>query len=249
MKIDKINDMQVICELTEDELSTMDLHINTLMDDAEKSTAFLNALIDVALEHTNMLKIKEQAYLDLSVDKDKKKIRVLINGIGANIFHEDFLGELAALLQGIGGIMEEDTTDDEDIDEEDSSVEVPDIEEIPEYMDERYYEYKTNLKQLADEIKYSGFVSIEFKTLDEITNTLKKYNKEFNGESKLLKRDNRYILLLTFSNQQKIEYNNMMFSISDFVNMIDITPVRKAYMDEHYEVIIAKDAYNKMLHL
>ena len=31
--------------------------------------------------------------------------------------------------------------------------------------------------------------------------------------------------------------------------MIDITPVRKAYMDEHYEVIIAKDAYNKMLHL
>lgn len=249
MKIDKINDMQVVCELTEDELSTMDLHINTLMDDAEKSTAFLNALIDVALEHTNMLKIKEQAYLDLSVDKEKKKIKVMIHGMEANMFPEAFLGELAALLQGIGGIMEEDITDDEDIDEEDSSVEVPDIEEIPEYMDERYYEYKTNLKQLADEIKYSGFVSIEFKTLDEITNTLKKYNKEFNGESKLLKRDNRYILLLTFSNQQKIEYNNMMFSISDFVNMIDITPVRKAYMDEHYEVIIAKDAYNKMLHL
>lgn len=249
MKIDKINDMQVVCELTEDELSTMDLHINTLMDDAEKSTAFLNALIDVALEHTNMLKIKEQAYLDLSVDKEKKKIKVMIHGMETNMFPEAFLGELAALLQGIGGIMEEDTTDDEDIDEEDSSVEVPDIEEIPEYMDERYYEYKTNLKHLADEIKYSGFVSIEFKTLDEITNTLKKYNKEFNGESKLLKRDNRYILLLTFSNQQKIEYNNMMFSISDFVNMIDITPVRKAYMDEHYEVIIAKDAYNKMLHL
>ena len=249
MKIDKINDMQVVCELTEDELSTMDLHINTLMDDAEKSTAFLNALIDVALEHTNMLEIKEQAYLDLSVDKEKKKIKVMIHGMEANMFPEAFLGELAALLQGIGGIMEEDTTDDEDIDEEDSSVEVPDIEEIPEYMDERYYEYKTNLKHLADEIKYSGFVSIEFKTLDEITNTLKKYNKEFNGESKLLKRDNRYILLLTFSNQQKIEYNNMMFSISDFVNMIDITPVRKAYMDEHYEVIIAKDAYNKMLHL
>ena len=249
MKIDKINDMQVVCELTEDELSTMDLHINTLMDDAEKSTAFLNALIDVALGHTNMLKIKEQAYLDLSVDKEKKKIKVMIHGMEANMFPEAFLGELAALLQGIGGIMEDDTTDDEDIDEEDSSVEVPDIEEIPEYMDERYYEYKTNLKQLADEIKYSGFVSIEFKTLDEITNTLKKYNKEFNGESKLLKRDNRYILLLTFSNQQKIKYNNMMFSISDFVNMIDITPVRKAYMDEHYEVIIAKDAYNKMLHL
>ena len=72
MKIDKINDMQVVCELTEDELSTMDLHINTLMDDAEKSTAFLNALIDVALEHTNMLKIKEQAYLDLSVDMKKE---------------------------------------------------------------------------------------------------------------------------------------------------------------------------------
>ena len=249
MKIDKINDMQVVCELTEDELSTMDLHINTLMDDAEKSTAFLNALIDVALEHTNMLNIKEQAYLDLSVDKEKKKIKVMIHGMEANMFPEAFLGELAALLQGIGGILEDDTTDDEDIDEEDSSVEVPDVEEIPEYIDERYYEYKTNLKQLADEIKYYGFVSIEFKTIDEITNTLKKYNKEFNGESKLLKRDNRYILLLTFSNQQKIEYNNMMFSISDFVNMIDITPVRKAYMDEHYEVIIAKDAYNKMLHL
>lgn len=249
MKINKINDMQVVCELTEDELSTMDLHINTLMDDAEKSTAFLNALIDVALEHTNMLKIKEQAYLDLSVDKEKKKIKVMIHGMEANMFPEAFLGELAALLQGIGGIMEEDTTDDEDIDEEDTSVEVPDIEEIPEYMDERYYEYKTNLKQLADEIKYSGFVSIEFKTLDEITNTLKKYNKIFNGESKLLKRDNRYILLLTFSNQQKIEYNNMMFSISDFVDMTDITHAKKAYMDEHYEIIIAKEAFNKMLHL
>lgn len=253
MKIDKINDMQVICELTEDELSTMDLHINTLMDDAEKSTAFLNALIDVALEHTNMLKIKEQAYLDLSVDKDKKKIRVLINGIGANIFHEDFLGELAALLQGIGGIMEEEITDEEDIDEEDieedSNVDESDVDAMLEYVNEQYYAYKTNLKQMAAEIKYTGHVCIEFKTLDEITNTLKKYNKEFTGESELLKKDKHYILLLTFTGKQKSEYDNLMFSIADFVDMIDITHAKKAYMDEHYEMIIAKEAFNKMLHL
>lgn len=247
MKIDKINDMQVVCELTEDELSTMDLHINTLMDDAEKSTAFLNALIDVALEHTNMLKIKEQAYLDLSVDKDKKKLRVLINGIGANIFHEDFLGELAALLQGIGGIMEEEITDEEDIDEED--IDESDVDAMLEYVNEQYYAYRTNLKQMAAEIKYTGHVCIEFKTLDEITNTLKKYNKEFTGESELLKKDKHYILLLTFNDKQKSEYDNLMFSIADFVDMIDITHAKKAYMDEHYEIIIAKEAFNKMLHL
>jgi hypothetical protein len=248
MKIDKINDMQVVCELTEDELSTMDLHINTLMDDAEKSTAFMNALIDVALEHTNMLNIKEQAYLDLSVDNDKKKIKVLINGMGANIFHEDFLGELAALLQGIGGIMEE-ITDEEDIDEEDSKEDESEADAMLEYMDEQYYTYKTNLKQMAAEIKYTGHVCIEFKTLDEITKTLKKYNKEFTGESELLKNDKHYILLLTFTDKQRSEYNNLIFSIADFVDMIDITHAKKAYMDEHYEVIIAKEAFNKMLHL
>lgn len=249
MKIDKINDMQVVCELTEEELSTMNLHINTLMDDAEKSTAFLNALIDVALEHTNMMKLKEQAYLDLSVDKDKKKIKILINGLGTNIFHEEFLGELAALLQGIGGIMKEDIIDEEDIDEEDSGVDESDTDVMPEYIDEQYYTYKTNLKQMADEIKYSGYVYIEFKTLDEITTTLKGYNKAFTGESELLKKDKHYILLLTFRDSQKTEYNNLMFSIADFVDMIDITPARKGYMDEHYEVIIAEEAFNKMLYL
>lgn len=247
MKIDKINDMQVVCELSEEELSTMDLHINTLMDDTEKSTAFLNALIDVALERTNMLKIKEQAYLDLSVDKDKMNIKVLINAIRTTMIPEEFLDELAALLQGIGERMEED-----DVEEEESEANEnldDDMDEIPEYRNEQYYTYKSNLEQMADKIKYSGHVSIEFKSLDEITDTLKKYNKKFIGESELLKKDNRYLLILTFTEELKSEYDKLAFSIADFVKMTDISKIRKSYMEEHYKTIIKKDAFNKLLYL
>ena len=244
MKIDKINDMQVVCELSEEELNTMDLHMNTFMDDKEKSSSFLNALVDVALEHTNMLKIKEQAYLNLSVDKEKKKIKVLINAIGETMLPDELYDEIASLLQSLG-IEEPFLDEEEDEFEEDDS----DIDELTEYRDDQYYAYRSNLEQMADKIKYSGYASIEFKSLDEITTTLKKYNKEFCGESEQFKKDNRYILVLTFSEKLRTEYDNLIMSLADFVKMKDIPATRKAYLKEHYETIIAKDAFNKMLHL
>ena len=253
MKINKLNDEQIVCELSETELNSMDLYINTLMDDKEKSKAFINALIDVALEHSNMINEKRRAIMDLSYDKNKKKLIAFIDTSVDTLMPEDIINEMVALLEDIESKQYTDDLNETDSELTNSEEGEDDEEEDDDeenksflYENEDYLTYKRNLEKIASSVDYSGFVYMVFKTIDEISETLKQYKNSFGGKSLLLKKDNKYLLVLSFGENSEKECNEFAYAISDFSKPENTTLARIAYMKEHYEIIIKEDAFQKL---
>lgn len=245
MKISKVSDKKVTCELTEEELNSMDLWINTLMDDEEKTGAFMNALLDVAAERTNLVYLKEVSFIDFFFDDKKKMVMVNINSIDNQSMPFDITDRLESLLQYDSDMDEP----GEDQNSEGDRNESEEDEYILDYNEEDYLKYRSSLEKMADKAEYTGIVYMKFSTLDEIGTVIRNYNKTFQGESILLKKDRNYFFILSFNEDSKEEYEKMIFVFADFVAIENIQSVRKAYMEEHYETIVKEDAFNKLKQL
>lgn len=222
MKIYKVNDNQIMCKVSMDELNKIGITQKDLNDGTENSSAFFSALIDSSLE---VVKAPESIGVETMMFKYNESTKIFdiaMNTVEYDDFDED----------------EEDEDEDETIDEEE-------YEEDQSFVD-KYENYKTNIKKVLEETKEENpILMVQKNTLDEIIDITKLISVE-HVESFVYKYNQKYYLFIPKKQFNKMENLSIILQLADYTDFDYISEITLTRIKEFGEVIVKEQAIDKL---
>jgi len=222
MFIEKLNDVEIICKFTHNEFYAMGF-TNNFIEEIRASQSFVEALMDFALEETNINKKKIGSTLNIEIDHEKKLVIATID-FGFGDFLKHFFGREFDDELGIGK--------DYNIDHS-----------------KEYQNYKMKMREFLDpssireeKLKKDRLYVIKRKDIDDIINLTSLFGDTFPETSSLYRQGNQYKLV--FGMNEHVD--KVLLALADFGQVETITGSRLAYIMEHNEAIIKEDAFNKL---
>lgn len=221
MKIYKVNDNQIMCNVSMDELDKIGITQKDLNDGTENSSAFFSALIDSSLE---VVKAPESIGVETMMFKYNESTKIF--DIAMNIVeYDDFDEEY------------EEDDDDEIIDE-------GEYEEDQNFVD-KYENYKTNIKKVLEETKEENpILMVQKNTLDEIIDITKLISVE-HVESFVYKYNQKYYLFIPKKQFNKMENLSIILQLADYTDFDYISEITLTRIKEFGEVIVKEQAIDK----
>ena len=222
MKIYKVNDNQIMCNVSMDELDKIGITQKDLNDGTENSSAFFSALIDSSLE---VVKAPESIGVETMMFKYNESTKIF--DIAMNIVeYDDFDEEY------------EEDDDDEIIDE-------GEYEEDQNFVD-KYENYKTNIKKVLEETKEENpILMVQKNTLDEIIDITKLISVE-HVESFVYKYNQKYYLFIPKKQFNKMENLSIILQLADYTDFDYISEITLTRIKEFGEVIVKEQAIDKL---
>lgn len=222
MKIYKVNDNQIMCNVSMDELDKIGITQKDLNDGTENSSAFFSALIDSSLE---VVKAPESIGVETMMFKYNESTKIF--DIAMNIVeYDDFDEEY------------EEDDDDEIIDE-------GEYEEDQNFVD-KYENYKTNIKKVLEETKEENpILMVQKNTLDEIIDITKLISVE-HVESFVYKYNQKYYLFISKKQFNKMENLSIILQLADYTDFDYISEITLTRIKEFGEVIVKEQAIDKL---
>ncbi len=232
MKIEKVNDYQIRCTLTREDLASRKLKISELAYGTKKAKDLFRDMM-------------EMAHCEYGFEADN--IPLMIEAIPMN-------SECIVLI--ITKVEDPDELDtrfskfapgvhDDDYDEED---EFEGEEEDETGLSDLFNRFKDALEKKSQElsgseIKLEG-MAFSFSSMADISTVAKSLRDFYSDESKLYqnKESGEYLLILKRSKMDMIDFVKACNLASEFGGPIKSGKLGEAYLEEHYEVICAKDA-------
>lgn len=222
MKIYKVNDNQIMCNVSIDELNKIGITQKDLNDGTENSSAFFSALIDSSLE---VVKASDSIGVETMIFKYNESTKIF--DIAMNIVeYDDFDEEY------------EEDDDDEIIDE-------GEYEEDQNFVD-KYENYKTNIKKVLEETKEENpILMVRKNTLDEIVDITKLISVE-HVESFVYKYNQKYYLFIPKKQFNKMENLSIILQLADYTDFDYISEIALTRIKEFGEVIVKEQAIDKL---
>ena len=232
MKIEKVNDYQIRCTLTREDLASRKLKISELAYGTKKAKDLFRDMM-------------EMAHCDYGFEADN--IPLMIEAIPMN-------SECIVLI--ITKVEDPDELDtrfskfapgvhDDDYDEED---EFEGEEEDETGLSDLFNRFKDALEKKSQElsgseIKLEG-MAFSFSSMADISTVAKSLRDFYSDESKLYqnKESGEYLLILKRSKMDMIDFVKACNLASEFGGPIKSGKLGESYLEEHYEVICQKDA-------
>lgn len=222
MKIYKVNDNQIMCNVSMNELNKIGITQKDLNDGTENSSAFFSALIDSSLE---VVKASDSIGVETMIFKYNESTKIF--DIAMNIVeYDDFDEEY------------EEDDDDEIIDE-------GEYEEDQNFVD-KYENYKANIKKVLEETKEENpILMIQKNTLDEIVDITKLISVE-HVESFVYKYNQKYYLFIPKKQFNKMENLSIILQLADYTDFDYISEIALTRIKEFGEVIVKEQAIDKL---
>ena len=232
MKIEKVNDYQIRCTLTREDLASRKLKISELAYGTKKAKDLFRDMMEMA---------------DCEYGFEADNIPLMIEAIPMN-------SECIVLI--ITKVEDPDELDtrfskfapgvhDDDYDEED---EFEGEEEDETGLSDLFNRFKDALEKKSQElsgseIKLEG-MAFSFSSMADISTVAKSLRDFYSDESKLYqnKESGEYLLILKRSKMDMIDFVKACNLASEFGGPIKSGKLGESYLEEHYEVICQKDA-------
>lgn len=253
MKIEKINDNQIRCTLTREDLEDRDITISELAYGSMKIKELFQDMMrqandDFGFDVSNIPLMVEATPIPSdgivlvitkvpNQDEDGHHYPSLFS----NGFPEELKEKIKESLYAHFG---------------DAGVELDDFDEIIEdslddYDDETPLDEESSLDKDNNQPKleeYSVHLLSSYDDLNVLIDLAGILNDEFSGESSLYKSplDGRYYLNVLFTSKDEFFVARARGLISEYGRTEDVTAFKPAYLNEHYEVIIADHAVEKL---
>lgn len=228
MKIEKVNDSQIRCTLTREDLASREIKISELAYGTKKAKSLFKDMMDMAsseygFEADNIpLMIEaipvnsECIVLIITKVEDPEELDTRFSKFSPQIHEED----------------EESNSSDDD-----SSI-----------LDlfEKFHNTATAAAPKAESnpIADSATYAFSFETMNEIINVAKKVNAEFAGSASLYKEGeaSSYLLILHKEKMDVADFVKVCNLCSEFSQGKASRRMTEAYIKEHFECIIAENA-------
>lgn len=232
MKIEKVNDYQIRCTLTREDLASRKLKISELAYGTKKAKDLFRDMM-------------EMAHFEYGFEADN--IPLMIEAIPMN-------SECIVLI--ITKVEDPDELDtrfskfapgvhDDDYDEEEDELEEENDETG---LSDLFNRFKDALEKKSQElsgteIKLEG-MAFSFSSMADISTVAKSLRDFYSDESKLYrnKETGEYLLILKRSKMDMIDFVKACNLASEFGGPIKNGRLGESYLEEHFEVICAKDA-------
>ena len=272
MKIEKINDNQIKCTLTRDDLADRQLKLSELAYGTEKAKnlfrdLMLQAQEEYGFEANNMPLMIE------AIPTSAESIVLIVTKV-------DNPEELDARFSKFAPLLDPDAEEEEDDDEKASpfSNNLPGADDILELFQklcdskikqftdkanapDKAQETESELDSKTEENKQTEPVTkskkekplklirqFQFSTLDSVIEASKGLNGFYTGKNTLYKENSqKYTLILHQENIVPEDFNRICNILSEYGTGKASSTSREAYLQEHAEVIIAEQALQQLL--
>lgn len=241
MKIEKLNENQIRCTLTKEDLASRQLKISELAYGTEKAKNLFRDMM-------------RQANYEFGFEAED--IPLMIEAVPLNadclvliITKVEDPEELDTRFSRFAPSVHEDTDYEEDVDSMNSSEEVLDLFHKIEEQDEAS-------GQLAEVPKASADAQLpirlfRFSSLHPLLTLSTGLQLSFAGTSILYKdrKNEQYLLLLAPTAEDLQEFNKLCNRLSEYGTVLRVLPTTEAYLAEHCEEIIEEDALKTLANL
>lgn len=254
MKIEKINDNQIRCTLTSDDLAKRQIRISELAYGTEKAKNLFRDMM-------------QQAHYQFGFDADNiplmiEAIPVSPDSIVLIITKVEDPEELDTRFSKFAPLNDS----AQDVPEEPHAVGADDILDLfkricdlKKSAQERKKEAEESSDQEAKANDSEKVVSpavdlirlYEFPDLDAVISAVSVLNHFYNGENSLYKdeKQNSYLLVLHQSGHTPEEFNKVCNVLSEYAGGSTYSVASEAYLQEHKDTIIAKNAVQQLSEL
>ncbi len=243
MKIEKINDNQIRCTLTREDLARRELKISELVYGSEKAKTLFRDMMkqanyefgfeadDIPLMIEAIPMSAESIVLIITKVEDPEELNPRLARFAPSATDEEEesaneADEIMDLFQRIQDASEQ--ADSEDTD--------PQFQEPPAAQDE----INNDTPELSR--------VFSFKNLTDVMDVARVTGAYFHGENALYKTDDDdgYLLVVTLGNQNKTHFSKLCNILSEYGRLRRDLSSSKAFLEEHYSPLIPSNALARL---
>ncbi len=237
MKIEKVNDSQIRCTLTREDLASRKIKISELAYGTQKAKALFRDMM-------------EMANFEYGFEADN--IPLMIEAIPMNsecivliITKVEDPDELDTRFSKFApGVHSDEDDEDSDITSESDYTESGDETGLSELFNKFKDALEKKSQELSSaEIKLDG-MAFAFDKISDVAKVARSLNSFYCDESKLYsnKENGTYLLVLKRDKMDMIDFVKACNLASEFGGPLKGTHLGEAYIEEHYEIICSADA-------
>ncbi len=263
MKIEKVNDHQIRCTLTREDLADRELKLSELAYGTEKAKDLFRDMMQQAAYEFGfeaediplmieaiplnsdcivliITKVEDPEELDTrfskfapSVHEDSEIVDEVLDSITEGA--DDIL-DLFKKIQNKHGLIKESHA------ENTSPADSPALDEIADSS------FKKALQKKLDKTSSENLIRMcSFRSLHEVLKLAHILSGYYEGRNSLYKaKDDSYILVITKSGHSPAEFNKICNILSEYGTPLKSLPASEAYMEEHYEPILKDSALQSL---
>ena len=256
MKIEKVNDHQIRCTLTRDDLAKRDLKISELAYGTDKAKELFQDMM-------------QQANLEYGFDAEDTPLMIEAIPINSEcivliITKVEDPDELDTRFSNFAPSVHEEEDEDEEYDEDYEEYDEDEDEDVmglfkrlqhsnmPDFMDtsmspsqdSKKVKEKTGGSRKSDVPSRKGSRIFSFDSLHEVTKFAAIVSRKFNGINTLYKDEarNRYYLILHQGDLDKTLFDNICSLLTEYGKTEIGSTADEHYLAEHYSIVIRDSA-------
>ncbi len=236
MKIEKVNENQIRCTLTREDLASRELKISELAYGSEKAKTLFRDMM-------------QQANFEFGFEAED--IPLMIEAIPLNaecivliITKVEDPEELDTRFSRFAPSVTEDD-DEDDYDMDDSSDEIADLFRK---LQETNKVAKTPPAQENETDESNRMRVFSMDSLQQVMSAAAVTGPHYKGLSTLYKdeRNSKYLLVLLQGNEERDAFDRICFCLSEYGTLQRTMPANHNFLEEHYEALAADNALQKL---
>ncbi len=246
MKIEKINEYQIRCTLTKDDMVRRGIQVSDLSYGTEKAKELFKDMMEEAAESYNFtaddMPVMVEAIpvnsdcmvLVVTLCEDPEELDTRFASFTPNVFYDEN-----------GEYEDDDDEDDDDFSSIFSRIQEGGMSNL--FNNELPSVKKIKTRKPGKPVKYTDSAEyrvFSFPLLMDVISVSKKTDKSYKGKNTLYqnKIDNNYILILHRASKNDKVFANVCLLLSEYGKEERIGTAKEQFMNEHGSVIIADKA-------
>ncbi len=234
MKIEKVNEHQIRCTLTQEDLASRRLKLSELAYGSDKAKDLFRDMMERANDECGF----DADNIPLMIEAIPINPECIVLIITKVEDPEEFDTRFSKFAPGINDISDDYDDDDEEDDESDDFISIKEL--FNQFKDASTQQGKPseNAKTAFEGMAFS------FASVTELAGIAKSAAKFFNGQSSLYfdPGKEKYLLVINRSNMDMAEFVQVCNLFSEYGEPTRGRLLAESYLKEHYEVICEKDA-------
>lgn len=234
MKIEKINENQIRCTLTKEDLASRQLKISELAYGTEKAKSLFRDMMQQA-NHEFGFEAEDIPLMIEAVPLNAECIVLIITKV------ED-PEELDTRFSRFAPSIHEDTDSEDEEDIMEPANEVNDL--FHKIQADEKNSLELTQETAPTQTSQPLLRLFRFRSLRPVLSLSSCIATHFTGTSSLYKdlKNEHYLLLLSTTGADLVTFNKLCNRISEYGSLLRVLPTTQAYLTEHCETIIAEDA-------
>lgn len=245
MKIEKINENQIRCTLTREDLEQRQLKLSELAYGTPKAKSLFKEMMHWA-SYKFGFEAEDIPLMIEAIPISSESIVLIVTKVP---FPEELDPRFSRFSEGDSVTGVEDYYDDEDFDDEDFEYASPQASTLPKLNYEnsandivKIYEEKGSKTQDKEVSRIYRFASLE-----ELIRLSHIVGENFNGDSSLLKApDSSYALIIEKGDTSLKDFNRISNILSEYGSVLKDIKGMEAHMREQYTTILSQDALSAL---